>query len=94
MIRYEKNYVSVVVRFDENGRVLPVRYLSKDGTVHRIEAVFAARPAASLKAGGCGIVFSCRVQDRNIDLFFEQGRWFHETVQGRMNTGAAAYSLK
>ena len=37
---------------------------------------YDVRQAASLKAGGCGMRYTCRVRNRVVDLFCEDGRWF------------------
>ncbi|MBS5518263.1 MAG: hypothetical protein KHX17_06955 [Clostridiales bacterium] len=50
----------------------------EDGRVFTIDKVLDVRPAASLKAGGQGVRYTCRIRDRETYLFYENPRWFVE----------------
>lgn len=79
-----KVYVDVSVRFDAQGGMTPVSIFWSDGTEYEIDRILDVRKAASLKAGGFGLRYTVRIQNRERYLFFEQGekveRWF---VEGR-----------
>ena len=73
-----KTYVSVEVLFNESGQMFPRAVQWEDGRVFSIDKILDARPAASLKAGGQGMRYTCRIQGRQTYLFYENPRWFVE----------------
>lgn len=73
-----KTYVAVTVFYDPEGTILPLSIHWRDGHIYTIDKVLEIRAAASLKSGGCGTRFSCRIQNTTTHLFFERGRWFVE----------------
>lgn len=79
-MNYKKRYVDVVARFDTDGRIIPVKLLWHDGTVFFIDKVLDIRKAASLKAGGAGIRYTCCINNRETYVFLEENRWFVEEI--------------
>lgn len=73
-----KQYVSVTAKFDPDGNIIPLRINWDDGRSFEIERVTDVRFAASLKAGGAGIRYTCRIKSREKYLFLEENRWFIE----------------
>ena len=73
-----KVYVDVIAKFDIYGKIKPISLTWEDGTVYEIDRVLDSRPAASLKAGGVGIRFTCRILNKETYLFKEDDRWFVE----------------
>ncbi|MDO5124155.1 MAG: hypothetical protein Q4D44_05760 [Eubacteriales bacterium] len=73
-----KEYVSVTARFDCDGNLLPVILHWKDGRDFSIDRILDMRYAASLKAGGAGIRYKCRIMGQEKYLFLEDNRWFVE----------------
>ena len=71
-----KQYVSVTAVFDEDGNLLPINIMWDDGRKFPIDKVTDARYAASLKAGGAGIRYTCRIGGKEKYLFLEEQRWF------------------
>ena len=71
-------YLTVTVRFSVDGQFMPRSIEWQAGRVYPIDAVIAKRKAASLKGGGAGICYDCRIANRQIKLFFVRGRWFME----------------
>lgn len=79
-----KVYVQVNADFREDGRIIPRYLVWEDGTRFEIDKVTDVRPAASLKAGGCGMRYTCLIQGGEHYLFYEgNARWFVEARQGR-----------
>jgi len=76
MIR--KVYVEVTARFDTEGNITPLSVTWEDGTVYTIDKVVDKRRAASLKAGGIGMRYTCRIVNQESYLFYEEPRWFVE----------------
>ena len=76
-----KTYVSVEVLFDETGQMMPRCVQWEDGRIFDIDRILVVRPAASLRAGGQGIRYTCRIQGQETYLFYENPRWFVERKQ-------------
>jgi hypothetical protein len=79
-MKYRKKYVEVTARFDTEGRIIPLKILWEDGASFFIDRVLDVRPAASLKAGGAGIRYTCRINNFEKYLFLEESRWFVEEI--------------
>ena len=63
-----KVYVNVMAEFTNDGRLLPRSFIWKDGHVYEIQKVTDVRRAASLKAGGAGIRYTCIVDGKESHL--------------------------
>ncbi|MBD5082568.1 MAG: hypothetical protein HDT34_00085 [Clostridiales bacterium] len=75
-----KNYVEVTAVFDKEGVITPVSVKIDDDRFD-VDRVMDIRPAASLKSGGAGIRYTCRIEGRDTYLFLEETRWFLELVE-------------
>ena len=64
--------------FDLDGNIRPRAITWEDGRVYEIDRVLDIRRAASLKAGGVGMRYICRIRGKEVRLFNEEGRWFME----------------
>jgi hypothetical protein len=73
-----KVFVQVVAEHNEDGKVKPLSLKWEDGRVFTIDRVLDVRMAASLKAGGQGIRYTCRIRGKEVYLFCDEGRWFVE----------------
>lgn len=71
-----KQYISVTAKFDSDGNILPVCINWDDGRTFVIDRITDIRYAASLKAGGAGIRYTCRIKQNEKYLFLEDNRWF------------------
>lgn len=80
MIKYKKTYVGVTAFFSDDGKILPLKIHWEDGSSFPIGKVLDIRPAASLKAGGAGIRYTCRINMHEKYLFLEENRWFVEEI--------------
>ncbi|MDD6847877.1 MAG: hypothetical protein PUD53_03760 [Oscillospiraceae bacterium] len=76
-----KQYVSVTAIFDEDGNLLPINIVWEDGRKFPIDKVTDVRYAASLKAGGAGIRYTCQIGGKERYLFLEDQRWFVDAKQ-------------
>lgn len=72
------HYVKVRADFMPDGRVIPLMFRTPADEKLIIDRVLDVRPAAALKAGGRGIRYTCRVQDRLVYLFLDREKWFME----------------
>lgn len=73
-----KTFVEVNALFDKNGRLIPKEIIWEDGRVFQIDRILDVRRAASLKAGGQGIRYTCRIKNKQTYLFYEEPKWFVE----------------
>lgn len=73
-----KVFVSVTVKYNEAGQARPLSIEWEDGSIYEIDRVLDARQAASLKAGGQGMRYTCRIRGRETYLFEDNHRWFVE----------------
>ena len=77
-----KIYVDVNARFTSDGRLIPKEIIWSNGEKYEIDKVIAEQRRASLKAGGCGIRYTCRIMGGEHFLFYEENyRWFVEAKQ-------------
>ena len=76
----DKVYVDVTARFTKDGRLIPVNMIWKDGHIYEIQKVTDVRRAASLKAGGVGLRYTCLIDGRTSHIFYEDNNlWFVES---------------
>ncbi len=75
---YRKAYVSVTAKFEKDGSIIPQSILWEDGTVYVLNKITNICLAASLKAGGAGIRYTCIINGVQTYLFLEKDRWFVE----------------
>lgn len=82
-----KSYVRVIALHELDGRTVPIKFQLEDGGTVLVDKVLDARQAASTKAGGQGMRYTCRiacetgdggVRSREIYLFCDRDRWFVE----------------
>lgn len=83
-----KEFVDVLaVHWSADGRIEPIRIQLEDGTVLIVSKVFDTRRAASLRAGGQGIRYDCRVANEQdghelrLHLFHDGDYWFIEKAE-------------
>ena len=73
-----KVYVEVDAVFSSDGELTPRSFVWDNGRSYQIDRVYEHKLSASLKVGGHGVRYRCRVMGKDIFLFFEDGRWFME----------------
>ena len=81
-----KVYVNVVARFRKDGFLVPLTVQWEDGRVFQIDKVLSVCRSASLKAGGAGTRYTCRILGSVTNLFLENGRWFVERKHEKCGT--------
>ena len=71
--------VDMDVHFTKDGDIIPRAFVWENGRQYEIDRVLEIKKAASLKAGGQGIRYTCRVMNKTVYLFLEDGKqWFLE----------------
>ena len=79
-----KDYVTVVARHELGGRIRPVAYQLPGGSPVKIDCVTDERQAASLKSGGQGMRYTCKVTvdevQSDVYLFHDEELRFIEAI--------------
>ncbi len=70
--------LAVTADFDLDGNIYPRAITWEDGRVFEIDRILDIRRAASLKAGGVGMRYICRIRGREVKLYNDEGHWFME----------------
>lgn len=79
MEQKRKIYVKVTVEFSPEGKMFPRFITWEDGRRFEIDRIKDCRRAASLKAGGAGIRYTCTICGSDHYLFYEENyKWFVE----------------
>jgi hypothetical protein len=75
-----KKYVKVRADHMLDGSVIPIFFKDEagDGDAYRIDRIIDMREAPSLKSGGQGVRYICRVGDSVVHLFHDDAYWFIE----------------
>lgn len=73
-----KTFVTVTARHDPGGKTRPLTVTWTDGREYGIDRVTDVRLAPSLKGGGLGMRYTCRIGGREVYLFCDDGQWFVE----------------
>lgn len=73
-----KRYIEVTAAFDTEGNLRPLSIRWDETLTLEIDRISDIRPAASLKAGGAGIRYTCFIRGHQRYIFYEDGAWFVE----------------
>lgn len=74
-----KVYVEVMAEFTKDGELIPKSFIWTDGIRYEIDRITDKRRAASLKAGGAGMRYTCIIGGQEKYLFYEDNNmWFME----------------
>ena len=75
-----KKYVDVGASFSTEGVLTPLWIIWENEKRYEIDRVIRMERAASRKAGGVGIRYTCMVRGQRVHLYYEENyRWFVET---------------
>ena len=78
-----KVYVDVTAEFSKDGILTPKSFVWKDDRIYEKQRVKDMRRAASLKAGGVGMRYTCVIDGKDSYLFYEDNNmWFVEGKAG------------
>lgn len=73
-----KVYVDVTVKYDVAGHIWPLSIDWEDGRIYEVDRVLDVCRAASLKVGGQGTRYTCRIRGQQTYLFVDENRWYVE----------------
>jgi len=77
----KKQFVDVIVYFTKEGQILPQKIIWNDGRKFDIDKILDIRPAPSLKVGGQGLRYTCRILNKETYLWLEDEKWFVESLK-------------
>ena len=77
-MEHVREYVTVKAIFTPDGKIKPLIVYWEDGREFSIDKVLDIRPAHSLKVGGAGLRYTCRIGTHQTYLFLDDGKWFVE----------------
>lgn len=75
-----KKFVEVVAYYDTEGNISPLVIHWDDGSEYEIDRITDVTQAASLKHGGAGIRYTCRIHGQMRYLFLDDNKWFIEKI--------------
>lgn len=78
MIHISKVFVEITAKHDVNGNIRPLTIKWEDGRIFEVDKIIDVRQAPSLKVGGVGIRYTCRICNKEVYLFDDEGKWFVE----------------
>jgi hypothetical protein len=73
-----KVFVGVIVEFTSDGQKIPLTIIWEDGRKFEVDKVLDIKKAASLKVGGQGLRYKCRIMGKETFLWLEEDKWFVE----------------
>ena len=73
----EKKFIKVIAEHDTTGAMKPLS-IEWEGRRLIVDRVVDVRQAASLKMGGQGIRYTCKICGKEVYLFCDDGMWFLE----------------
>lgn len=73
-----KVFIEVTAKFDIDGNITPLYIKWEDGRIYQIDKILDKQRAASLKAGGQGTRYTCKIEGKQTYLFYEEPKWFVE----------------
>ena len=89
-----KVYVDVDVHFCKDGRLIPKAIIWEDGRRYEIDKVTQVAKRASMKAGGCGIRYTC-IRDSKAICFTKliNGLWREKQPECVFHRGGKPWKL-
>ena len=78
--------LKVQAEFDIDGSIRPTSIVWEDGRVFAIDRVLDIRRAASLKAGGMGMRYTCRICGKVVNLFNDENRCSFSLLYNKENS--------
>ena len=75
-----KKLITVIAEFTTYGDVRPKALIWEDGRRFDVDQIIDIRKCASLKSGGRGLRYTCRIRDKTLFLFREDDIWFWENI--------------
>jgi hypothetical protein len=73
-----KVFVEVTAKHDTLGNIRLLSVKWEDGRIFEVDRLLDVRQAPALKAGGVGVRYTCRIHNRQVYLFDDEGKWFME----------------
>ena len=72
-----KVFVETIAKHNIDGSIRPLSIKWED-RVFEVDKLLDVRQAPSLRAGGLGIRYTCKIAGKQVYLFDDEGKWFIE----------------
>ena len=76
--KYMRKNVCIIAQMNEEGLITPLTLIWSDGSNFTIDKVVDVRKKASLKGGGMGIRFTCKIKNQEKHIWLDGYTWFVE----------------
>jgi len=73
-----KVFVEITARHDINGNIRPLTIKWEDDRIFAVDRLLDVRQAPSIKDGGLGTRYTCRIRNKEVYLFDDECKWFVE----------------
>ncbi len=70
--------IDVIAKMNTSGVITPIKILWDNGKSYEIDKVLDIRKKASLKGGGMGIRYTCKIKEKERFLWLDGYVWFVE----------------
>ncbi len=70
--------IDVIANMQTNGVVMPLQIKWENGKIYDIDKVLDIRKKASLKGGGMGLRYTCRIKNQEKYIWLDGYVWFVE----------------
>ena len=70
--------LNIIVQHLPDGQSVPRTIIWEDGRKFNIDKILDKRKAAALKCGGIGTRYICKICNKEVAIFDEDGYWFLE----------------
>ncbi|MDD8048313.1 MAG: hypothetical protein PHH04_01800 [Thomasclavelia sp.] len=77
MKKIYKHYIGVINYTNMEGKERPLYIVWNEGIKYKIEKIYRVQEESSI-AGGCGLMYDCKIQGKRVNLYKQQSRWFIE----------------
>ena len=76
-----KRYVDVIVLMNKEKQMKPlyIQWIENNhNRFYKVDKIYEVKRSSSIVGGG-GIMYRCKIHDKEVKLFFEVNRWFIES---------------
>ena len=71
-----KKYIRIVVEFERDGTLLPIRIIWDNGAEYPISKILDVRYFSSERERASGIKYTCLIRGKTREIFFDRSRWY------------------
>lgn len=69
-------FIDVTARFYPDGVIVPLQINWDDGSKYKIDRILVVKKACSLKSGGVGLRYTCKICGKIRNIYLDDNKWF------------------